>query len=368
MANRQSSVDDAATPVHIGRPISDSSTDGEDDQIHQLNEEHGIEPEDHYPEVDVPPKDEEDEPVRGLDDEPDPPDLPEGSDDHQGNFGQAAELEDYDEDQNISAGNYGAPQTRPAFGRELEDEQLGESQQTNGEQPSQEDEVSKYDGEPFQVPQGPPPPYDIGGDSPEQNPLADEDVSDLEAPQTLAKPFASEAEKSLWGETNLDDEHGAHDDPYSRQVNQPLDDDDLNGKPKNNLIARFYSCTVLGLEHKAIETLEPMSSFGETMDDKGDASAQAQAAHRRGHDGEGSEEEYSDAELHAVQGAYDANQFTTLPVGTDVKELFQFIDAYHPQTVEIEPMLKPFILDFIPAVGDIDAFIKIPRPDEVRIF
>lgn len=33
--------------------------------------------------------------------------------------------------------------------------------------------------------------------------------------------------------------------------------------------------------------------------------------------------------------------------------------SYTPQTVELENSLKPFIPDFIPAVGDIDAFLKV---------
>ncbi|KAL0182706.1 hypothetical protein M9458_022081, partial [Cirrhinus mrigala] len=37
---------------------------------------------------------------------------------------------------------------------------------------------------------------------------------------------------------------------------------------------------------------------------------------------------------------------------------------YTPQTIELDHKLKPFIPDFIPAVGDIDAFLKVPRPDE----
>lgn len=36
---------------------------------------------------------------------------------------------------------------------------------------------------------------------------------------------------------------------------------------------------------------------------------------------------------------------------------------YTPQNVELENKLCPFLPDFIPAVGDIDAFIKVPRPD-----
>ncbi|CAB1316600.1 unnamed protein product, partial [Coregonus sp. 'balchen'] len=36
---------------------------------------------------------------------------------------------------------------------------------------------------------------------------------------------------------------------------------------------------------------------------------------------------------------------------------------YTPQTIELDHKLKPFIPDFIPAVRDIDAFLKVPRPD-----
>ncbi|KAJ1560522.1 Intraflagellar transport protein 46 [Cladochytrium tenue] len=50
--------------------------------------------------------------------------------------------------------------------------------------------------------------------------------------------------------------------------------------------------------------------------------------------------------------------------GQDVKDLFQYIQRYRPQDVELEPELKPFIPEYIPAIGDIDAFIKIGRPDQ----
>lgn len=36
-----------------------------------------------------------------------------------------------------------------------------------------------------------------------------------------------------------------------------------------------------------------------------------------------------------------------------------------PQKIDLNYKLIPFIPDYIPAVGDIDAFIKIPRPDGV---
>lgn len=61
-----------------------------------------------------------------------------------------------------------------------------------------------------------------------------------------------------------------------------------------------------------------------------------------------------------------ANLFALL--GSDEKELLSYIESYTAKMIHIEPILKPFLLDYIPAVGDVDAFIKIPRPDEVLIF
>ncbi|EDO32036.1 predicted protein, partial [Nematostella vectensis] len=65
----------------------------------------------------------------------------------------------------------------------------------------------------------------------------------------------------------------------------------------------------------------------------------------------------------AVEGAYDPADYEHLPVSQEIKELFQYITRYTPQSIDLEHKLKPFIPDFIPAVGDIDAFIKVTRPD-----
>ena len=36
---------------------------------------------------------------------------------------------------------------------------------------------------------------------------------------------------------------------------------------------------------------------------------------------------------------------------------------YKPHNIELETKMRPFIPDYIPAVGDIDPFVKVPRPD-----
>ncbi|VDD79523.1 unnamed protein product, partial [Mesocestoides corti] len=50
-------------------------------------------------------------------------------------------------------------------------------------------------------------------------------------------------------------------------------------------------------------------------------------------------------------------------ISAEVKEMFQYIQRYTPQSIELETKLRPFIPEYIAAVGDIDAFLKVPRPD-----
>nr|SVE73877.1 EOG090X0FP3 [Daphnia atkinsoni] len=61
---------------------------------------------------------------------------------------------------------------------------------------------------------------------------------------------------------------------------------------------------------------------------------------------------------------YDPIEFTNVDIPCQIRELFHFITKYRPQILEMETKLKPFLPDFIPAIGDPDAFLKTDRPDE----
>ena len=61
--------------------------------------------------------------------------------------------------------------------------------------------------------------------------------------------------------------------------------------------------------------------------------------------------------------ASEYNDLSGLEVPDEIRDMFQYIDRYRPPSPELETLLKPFIPDYIPAVGDIDEFIKVPRPD-----
>ncbi|XP_068515492.1 intraflagellar transport protein 46 homolog isoform X2 [Anas acuta] len=72
-----------------------------------------------------------------------------------------------------------------------------------------------------------------------------------------------------------------------------------------------------------------------------------------------------DSEEHGAppDGDYNLAEYDYLQVSPEIKELFEYIRRYTPKMINIEHKLLPFIPDFIPAVGDIDAFLKVPRPD-----
>jgi len=78
------------------------------------------------------------------------------------------------------------------------------------------------------------------------------------------------------------------------------------------------------------------------------------------------EDDEDDDEEKEVPGAYNPAMYANLQVSTDVKEVFEYIVRYKPQKIDLETKIKPFIPDYIPAVGEVDAFLKMPKPDGTK--
>lgn len=64
-----------------------------------------------------------------------------------------------------------------------------------------------------------------------------------------------------------------------------------------------------------------------------------------------------------LDGAYNPKDYLHLDVSADTRDLFGYIDRYKPQEVELDTTLKCFIPEYIPAIGELDPFIKVSRPD-----
>ena len=77
-----------------------------------------------------------------------------------------------------------------------------------------------------------------------------------------------------------------------------------------------------------------------------------------------SDNEDDDDDVLQVEGVYDPREFEHLNVDAEVLSIFSHIQKYKPQTIILDYKLKPFIPDYIPAVGDIDAFLKVAPPSE----
>lgn len=63
---------------------------------------------------------------------------------------------------------------------------------------------------------------------------------------------------------------------------------------------------------------------------------------------------------------FDPRQYENVDAPTEIKELMQYISRYTPQQIPIEYKLRIFIPDYIPAVGDIDAFLKVIPPEPIN--
>ncbi|XP_053613437.1 intraflagellar transport protein 46 homolog [Plodia interpunctella] len=63
-----------------------------------------------------------------------------------------------------------------------------------------------------------------------------------------------------------------------------------------------------------------------------------------------------------AEGAYDPKHFQDLKVPPDMENIFQYIMKYTPQKIDIDFRLHPFVPEYVPAVGDIDAFLKVSTP------
>ena len=61
---------------------------------------------------------------------------------------------------------------------------------------------------------------------------------------------------------------------------------------------------------------------------------------------------------------YAAGDYSHLNVSPEIKEIFNLISVYKPHSIELEAKLRPFVPDYIPAIGEIDPFLKVPRPDK----
>lgn len=64
--------------------------------------------------------------------------------------------------------------------------------------------------------------------------------------------------------------------------------------------------------------------------------------------------------------SYNPKEYAHLQVSQEVRDLFLYIQRYKPHEVELDTQLKCFIPDYLPAVGEMDSFLKVGRHTAAR--
>ena len=75
-------------------------------------------------------------------------------------------------------------------------------------------------------------------------------------------------------------------------------------------------------------------------------------------------QEHSDESGSSEESSSDDSAVYAKRYDKGLLEVFAKIKRNEPDRYPLDTKLKPFIPDYIPAVGEVDAFLKIPRPDK----
>lgn len=64
-------------------------------------------------------------------------------------------------------------------------------------------------------------------------------------------------------------------------------------------------------------------------------------------------------------------KYANLQCSQECKEIFEYIARFTPQRIDLETTFRPFVPDFVPAIGEVDAMLKMPKasgePEELGI-
>ena len=107
-------------------------------------------------------------------------------------------------------------------------------------------------------------------------------------------------------------------------------------------------------EQDTVQSLEEGEDSGEYEEVDQEEDKDTEGPEKPAADEDDDEEEDDDDDDVAApptEGSYDPSEFDHLAVDSEVRELFTHIVKYTPQTIELESKFKPFVPDYIPAVG-----------------
>lgn len=63
---------------------------------------------------------------------------------------------------------------------------------------------------------------------------------------------------------------------------------------------------------------------------------------------------------------FDTSEFEKLTTNPEYKHIMSFMNRFQVAEIQLDTKLKPFIPSYIPSIGEVDAFLKVNRPDKAN--
>lgn len=226
--------------------------------------------------------------------------------------------------------------------------------------------------------------FDVSEEEDDGNGGQDDDLDNASIDTKQGKSFENSImSSSMSGKTNKNKGKGVKEEEDRDGLRRPVPDDEEGDKFREsdeeddeyNHVGSKYDNNNSNKMKDGSYTID--TSSGNNRDNKGSSSngdiggisgASAGNKLQEDSDNDSDKSDGDDEESEAptkLKGGYNSKDYAYLQgqVSNEVSELFESIDRYKAHDIELESTLKCFIPEYIPAIGEMDAFLKMGRPD-----
>lgn len=167
--------------------------------------------------------------------------------------------------------------------------------------------------------------------------------------------------KSLSKSQTVNNRHFDEELDLSRHSDESIDSTNL--RPRNNAGLKLGNLSPTAGQKKHSNFSPTRKLDSKPMVAAGAGKPSASREHDEDESSEEGEDEEEDgkedASYDVIDGQYNPEDYANLNVSSEVKDLFQYITRFKPQDVDVDTALKCFVPDYIPAIGEMDPFLKV---------
>jgi len=163
-------------------------------------------------------------------------------------------------------------------------------------------------------------------------------------------------------------EDGYADRPYDEAIPIETDDEELSTPASSEASSPEGSPANHRQQAAAAQQASPsaasQSGGGNSRQAADDSDSESSGSGSSESDSSGGDDQDGDKSKSSLpSGAYNPDDYKNMKVSSEIQELFEYITRYKPHTIDLDTQIKPFVPELIPSIGEVDAFLKMPRPD-----